>query len=1446
MDGVPCDDMLIDTGASCSFIRRSWAMAAGLPIVPQQRSMTVTFADERTAASEHRVLVRRMDVYGSAAADELLVMDELSNDVIVGLEWQRDSGLVTTPSRPYDLLNGQPVLPRQPKKKAAAQPRKLAARVPSGAPRQNTVTVRAAAAPAQAADAVRPQSTGTRAAAAAGRPAGLNPAASAQGSEALQRVLAKHQLVFTEKLPIKTAAQIAASMQFRVELRGGDVRPVKQRERRHSPAEIAAATEWVRDEVAAGRMESSSGEWAAQLVIVAKKNDKGEVSGWRVCGDYRDLNAATKADAEPLPLMQAVFDQLSSMQYFSKLDLLKGFNQIPVEPASRELMAVSTPAGLYQPTVMPFGVKNAPGAFQREMRRVLGPRLNKGVAVYIDDVIVYSHTEAEQLELIDWVLARLAAAGYYAHPGKCEFVRREVSFLGHIVSHHGVSMQQHKVAAVRAWKVPVNVTEVRSFLGLANFYRRFVQGYAEIARPLTDLTRKAEDGEPSFTWGPEAQRAFDELKRRVASAPVLAHPDPQRPWVINADASKHALGAVLQQPQDDGTLRPVAYWSYKLKAAERNYSATELELMALVLSTKEWRVYLHGSPHDIQLLSDHKPLMYLNGKEQLNQRLTNWNEQLGDYTFVVSYVPGKDNVVADALSRRADHAELKDGEANDEPRRKVRLTAARLTAAQTGRWGMWSFGGHWMDPPPSVSLATTRARAKAGQPAVQASSDERRTAQYEYTLHVDSMLGDLRAAAARDAEYQALLQGRVEHDGYERRDGLVYSRSGAVCVPKDQALRSRLMMLAHDAAGHFGRDKTIERLGRHCWWVGLSSDVMDFVRGCPVCDAQRASNDLPAGLLQPLSVPADVWDSVSVDFVGPLPMSKDGYDSILVLIDRLSKMMLLRPCTTSITAIETGRLLLDMMLPMGKLPKSIVSDRDVRFTSAAWGQLWKGLGTKLAMSTAYHPQSDGQTERMNRTMQTMLRSYVEKREDWTEWLPFVAAAYNSTRQDSTRRTPFELNFADGRAVDPLQWALRQGQPAGGDVPVGAGDPRGVSVAAQRTLDEMKLIKEEVRQQLLRAQERQKKYADRKRRDVKYEVGSSVWLSTENLRTLQGKLTPKWVGPYVVRKVRADGLAVELDLRGELGRTHPTFHVSLVKPYVESQLEWPGRDRRNRPAPQLVDGETEWEVERVIGKRVTYETVEKVVEVEAPPRRAGMRSRKPQTRTVKEQVPVVWYMVRWKGYDDDLASWKREADLVHSREAIDEYELLMRQLDEERAADGKGTAVELGVATAMHWRLQDRRSTMRRGSPTVRCSYARATVQAAEREAAACSSAPRPASVKAAARAAAGSGTAACGGVAARPAVACGAAAAKPAASVPAVCGVAQRASVGAAAVCGAVQRPAVLGASATCGAVQAGVVRGAWIRPCEVGVRCVPDGRGQMQPSAEASRARPKSLSQSR
>ena len=1303
LDEVQCVDMLIDTGASCCFVRRSWAVNSGLSIVEVKQHITVTLADERTTVCTHEVPVSCMSVHDSKAACSLVVMDELSNDVVVGMDWQRAARLTITPGHPHDLLNGQRVThkPRKPSRTASTPPKNKP--TPTPTPSKPT-RIRLAATLLHLTREVAQRAARTEAlnsAAVTKKAATIDEAAA--GNARLRDVLQRHQRVFTEVLPIKTAEQITAAKQFSIVLIGDEVRPVKQRERRVSPVEVEAATQWVKEEVAAGRMEPSTSEWAAQLVIVPKRNDKGEVTGWRICGDYRNLNDVTKADAEPLPLMQMAYDQLAGMRYFSKLDLLKGFNQIPVEQKSRECMAVSTPVGLYQPTVMPFGVKNAPGSFQREMRRVLSGRLNKGVFVFIDDIIIWSRTEEEHLQLIDWVLTQLEKHGYYAHPGKCQFLKDEVNFLGHMVSRRGVSMQEHKVKAVKEWPVLKNVRDVRAFLGLAGFYRRFVKGFSSVAKPLTDLTC-VKDGE-WWHWGAVEQRAFDTLKRALVEAPILAHPDPQRQWIVETDASAFAIGGILSQKQEDGTVRPVAYWSEKLSSAPRNYGATERELMAIVEACKHWREYLFGSPHPVLLRSDHKPLTYLNRKAVLGQRLNGWMELLSDYTFEISYVKGKDNGAADALSRRSDHEARGAAERAPLQLRKVKMINAET--AKTWRGPEWRSKVLQMNEQ-SPLLAAAKRKVKPSA-AVEEMKDYSHVT--ELWRLVENLQDEARAAGAKDEKYQTLLKGDQKQDGLRRENGLVLSRTGAVYVPDNRALKTKLVELAH--VGHFGRDRTTQHLARHCYWAGMTIDVDDFVRGCHTCQANKAPNHLPAGLLRPLPIPNQVWDSVGVDFIGPFPASKGGRDFLMVLIDRFSKMVKLRACNTTISSAEAGKLVLDMMMEIGKLPTSIVSDRDVRFTAGAWGQLWRGLNTELKMSTAYHPQTDGQTERMNRTLLTMLRSYAEKREDWEEWLPFVAAAYNSTKQESTGFTPFEMNFPDGRAIDPLQWAMA-GQRVNGSEADRRLDAHGVSVEAERTLTEMKTIWEEARTRLALEQARQKKYADERRSDVKYKVGDRVMLSTENLKTTDGKMTDKYLGPYVVREVREGGTSVRLALEGQLGKVHDVFHVSMLKRALESERSWEGRQQSERRVPEIKDGVPEWDVECILDKRVVKK---KVTRTETPVQTVVKTQRgrvskavlPPQPVTKTKMVEVTEYKVKWLGWGEADCTWQKADDLPHAQEAIAEYELMKQRSDAMLSADGdekaEAAVVQLGVATVVKWWLTERQSKSRRGQPTVRCSYA---------------------------------------------------------------------------------------------------------------------------------------------
>jgi hypothetical protein len=297
--------------------------------------------------------------------------------------------------------------------------------------------------------------------------------------------------------------------------------------------------------------------------MVKKVKDGVELEEKRPCSDLRMVNDRIRGDAFPLPLPENLFDKLEGSKFFSKLDLTKGFWQIPLEEASKPLLAMSTPLGLVEPNFMPFGMKNAPAVFQREMQRVLREKLGKGVIVFIDDILIYAKTAEEHEILVRWVLKRICEEGYYANPDKCEFFMKEISFLGFVISEKGFSMQKHKVKAVQDWKAPTNKKEVRAFLGITGYYRKFVPQYSKIALPLTELTKD----KAVFKWEAREQDAFAELKRKLTQADVLAHADPTKQYIINSDASGYAIAAVLSQKQDDYHVRPIDYYSKKMNQA---------------------------------------------------------------------------------------------------------------------------------------------------------------------------------------------------------------------------------------------------------------------------------------------------------------------------------------------------------------------------------------------------------------------------------------------------------------------------------------------------------------------------------------------------------------------------------------------------------------------------------------------------------------------------------------------------------------------------------------------------------------------------------------------------------------------------------------------------------------------------------------------------------------
>ncbi len=838
-------------------------------------------------------------------------------------------------------------------------------------------------------------------------------------------------------------------------------------------------------------------------VLFAKKKD----GTLRLCIDYRRLNAVTIKNKYPLPRIDDLLDQLQGATVFSKIDLQSGYHQVRVNSGDVHKTAFRCRYGHYEWTVMPFGLTNAPATFQTLMNSVLGDYLDKFSTVYLDDVLVYSRTPREHLTHLKMVLQRLREHQLYAKLSKCAFGLGEMPFLGHIISGNGIRMDPAKVAAIANWPTPRTVVQLQSFLGLANYYRRFVHNYSHIAAPLTALATPATKGWP---WTEAHDTAFAALKAAVASAPIIHMPDLSQPFVLTTDASNFAVGAVLTQGTG-AEERVIAFESKKLSPAETRYPVHDKEMLAVIYALKKWRHYLLGVHTTV--VTDHKSLEFFTTQPHLNPRQARWMGLLAEYDHNIVHREGKLNVVADALSRRPDH------------QLAVLHLAARRIANQAQH-------------DPSADLA----------------------------LDLSPFTQRVLEAAADDPRYQELVtaaNATPNKTGYavDSAGLLHYTAGGVDRVYIPVGMRDAMLHEAHDAlmSGHLGMDKTMERLARVAFWPHMERDVRHYVRTCDSCQRCKPSNLKPPGLLRPLPIPSQNWECIAMDFIVRLPMTAAGHDAILTVVDRLTKMAHFIPTTTTVTAEAAAKQFFAGVVRLHGLPKSIVSDRDSKFTSAFWKELFKLTGTSLDMSTARHPQTDGQSERMNRTLEEMLRAYAVEAPQWDELLPALEFAYNDSAQDSTRHSPF---FSQAQVVS--------------------------CPASRDYLARIASAADAAKRLLSAAQQRQAATYNRRRRDLAFKVGDQVMVSAEALKAISAaeqsqphKLRALCQGPLEVTEV-INPLAYRLRLPPG-SRAHDVFPLVYLLPY---RKDTSGRSR-TKTLPQPVfqeDGHDYWEVEAIVGER----------------------------------------------------------------------------------------------------------------------------------------------------------------------------------------------------------------------------------------------------------------------
>jgi hypothetical protein len=663
----------------------------------------------------------------------------------------------------------------------------------------------------------------------------------------------------------------------------------------------------------------------------------------------------------PLPRIDDLFDQLRGAQIFSKIDLRSGYHQLLVKEGDIAKTAFNTRYGQYEWLVMSFGLTNAPAIFMDLMNRVFSPFLDQFIIVFIDDILIYSKTKEDHKKHLEVALQVLREHKLYAKFEKCDFWQHQVKFLGHVVSQTGIAMDPAKIESVMEWKAPTSPTEVRSFLGLAGYYRRFIEGFSKIALPMTNLTRKNID----YIWDDNCERAFQQLKEKLTTAPVLTIPESGVPFVIYSDASYQGLGCVLMQ---NGKV--VAYASRQLKQHEKNYPTHDLELAAVVFALKIWRHHLYGEQFD--LFSDHKSLKYIFSQKELNMRQRRWMELIKDYDFTLQYHPGKANVVADALSRK--------------PRRDLALILNQN----------WSMLGTLIEY--KVSPSMTQEGIFIGNLVVQPT--------------LISRIIQAQEGEKELLEYVQKMKEKNPRDWSVQRESGIRFR-GRLCVPNVAELKDEVMEEAHRTkfTVHPGGTKMYKDLRRNFWWNNMKRDISNYVSRCLTCQLVKAERIRKGGLLQPLKIPEWKWENISMDFVTDLPKTQRGNDAIWVVVDRLTKSAHFLPIKITDTIDVLSKLYLKEIVRLHGVPVSIVSDRDARFTSKFWDSLQKAMETNLDMSTAFHPQTDGQTERVNQVMEDMLRSCIlDFGGSWESHLHLIEFAYNNSYHSSIGMAPFEALY----------------------------------------------------------------------------------------------------------------------------------------------------------------------------------------------------------------------------------------------------------------------------------------------------------------------------------------------------------------------------------------------------------------------------------------------------
>ena len=948
-----------------------------------------------------------------------------------------------------------------------------------------------------------------------------------QQKEKLLKLLWEYQDIFSAKESLLGQTDL---MQFKVELKD-DAVPFKARPYRSNPNVRQEIRRQVQEMLDKDIIEPSTSNFGSPVLLVSKPD-----GSYRFCIDYRKLNSMTKIDCHPIPRADDCIESLgaSGAKYFSCLDLESGYWQMPVHPDSRKYTAFVTHDGLYQCKRMSFGLVNAPSVFTRLMTRVLQGLNWEVCLVYIDDVIIFSGSFEQHLQRIRLVFDRLRSAGLTLKPRKSFFGQKRIKFLGHYVSENGIEPMEEKCAAINSFPTPTKVKDIRSFLGLAGYYRRFIRDFSKISGPLVALTRQ----DTPFNWTKECENAFTTLKEKLMTPPILAYPNYTEPYILQTDASGESIGMILAQKQDD-LERVIAYAGKRLSPNEKNYSTTEKEALAVIEGLKHFDPYLRGN--QVTIVTDHSALVWLLAQKQPQGRIARWVAYLQQFNYKIEHKAGKKHLNADALSRRTYQEESNPDELVRDEDILPPLTANVAKAKRRG---------------PKKARHTTRGqRPSYKYPDIDWTKDRVKECQQKDDS-LKPIIAYLSNGVLPDSER---LAREIASDGhnYVSEDGILYhvlDRKAKdpkatkqveelhLCLVVPKELRYDVLTSVHGdlPGGHFGTQRTYTTMRLKYFWKGMYNDCKNWVISCIACNQRKDPVKPLKAELHPL--PAVMTNERWAMDIVTLPRTIRGNRYVLTFTEYNTRYVeaFALPETSSKTI---ARVLVDEICFRYGAPQTLLSDLGANLVSEVMAETCKIMKIERLFTAPYRPQTDGLLEKFHHTMCKNLSMYVnERHDDWDLLLKGVCYSYNTTAcVDSTQFSPYFLMF--GREpLHPIDTILPSGKVFRNDV--------------GETISKVQFAREAARDNIIQRQKLMKERYDKNSNDKRFNLGDLVWIHfPEVMVGGSRKFYFNWSGPYIIIEQTSDTNyrvahahnSEPLKNEIHLNRIKPFYHRSVLPP-----------------------------------------------------------------------------------------------------------------------------------------------------------------------------------------------------------------------------------------------------------------------------------------------------------